>query len=308
MKGVLSKFLRLLCVVLLIINTIPKSLYAEGEEPAAEVQEEIVEAAPVEEAPAPEPTPEPVAPVAESPPAEPAKPAEESAPKEEPVVQEEKEPEVAEPVKEVEEAVSEEETTQDVAPEAALEETEVKAEVESEEEAVAETEEEIVYVIYFEASENGLILADPDHPVKEFRQEVKAKEELVSVTAKADEGFEFKEWQLNGEHFSDDPVLNASQIELKDKDKYKALFEEIKEEEAVEEVEVEVGEETEELEESEEETIYEIFFAALENGQIRLDAEESALQGEIRQEVKEKEELISVIAEAMKAMNLSNGS
>ena len=45
MKGVLSKILRLVFVVLLIINTVPRNLYADGEETAPAEQESIVEPA-----------------------------------------------------------------------------------------------------------------------------------------------------------------------------------------------------------------------------------------------------------------------
>ena len=55
MKGVLSKILRLVFVVLLIINTVPRNLYADGEETAPAEQESIVE-------PAADPEPEPAKP------------------------------------------------------------------------------------------------------------------------------------------------------------------------------------------------------------------------------------------------------
>ena len=79
MKGVLSKILRLAFAVLLIINTIPRNLYAEGEEVALPEPEPIVETAPEPEPePEPAPTPEPVSEAQpNAPPAEePAKPAE----------------------------------------------------------------------------------------------------------------------------------------------------------------------------------------------------------------------------------------
>ena len=52
MKGVLSKVLKLLFAVLLIINAIPRAIYAGDEAPETEPVEEIVEAAPVAEEPA----------------------------------------------------------------------------------------------------------------------------------------------------------------------------------------------------------------------------------------------------------------
>ena len=61
-------------------------------------------------------------------------------------------------------------------------------------------------------------------------QEVEKAEELVSVTAEAEEGYEFVEWQKNGEHFADEAKLESSTIELKDQDKYSAVFKEIEEE------------------------------------------------------------------------------
>lgn len=60
-----------------------------------------------------------------------------------------------------------------------IEETEEKAE-----------EEETKYQIFFEAGEHGMILAEAEGAEKaaSFMQEVEKAEELVSVTAEAEEG------------------------------------------------------------------------------------------------------------------------
>ncbi len=187
MKRVLSKLLRLLFVVLLVINTIPKSLYAEGDEPAADVQEVGVEATPAEVEPVSEPTPEPVAPVTDNaPPAEESKATEPAVSKDETVATAEETQSDA--------AVSEEQTAEMISENETVEETVSEAEIKEEAEAeMKDAEEEIIYTIYFEASENGLVLVDPENPIKEVKQEVKAREEIVSVTASGlPEGFTYE--------------------------------------------------------------------------------------------------------------------
>ncbi len=298
--------------VLLIINTIPRNLYADGEDVAPVEQEPIVETV-AEPEPEPEPAPEPE-PVSEAqpnaPPAEPAALAEPEPVKEEPADVKQEEAQPAEPAKE--KAAGE--PTEELPAEEADEKAELpaqeaadasKAEKADEDDAVEteESKEEITYVIYFEASENGLVLIDGNDPIKKevkTKQEVKAKEEIKAVTAEANEGFEFEEWQLNGVSFSKEATLSAGQIELKDQDRYTALFKEVVEEAEIEEIsENEEQEKIEELEELEEDEIkFQIFFEASEHGTIVLAAEGSAKEVSIKQEVIKEEELISVNAEA----------
>ena len=271
MKGVTNKFLKLLFAVLLIINTIPKNLYADEGEVYAPVQEEIVET--VEE-PSPEPVQEPV-----------EEPISEVQPNAPPAEEKVETPSVERPVEDE--------------PAPAAEETKEETEV-----------EETVYVIYFEASDHGLIsLANEGIGKEKIAQEVKTKDELVSLKAEADEGYEFVEWKLNGVHFSNEPLLKAQSIELKDQDKYSASFKksevEAKEEEPVEEPEIpeeEVLPETEEeaepvIEEEAETTIQAvlIYFDAGDNGILYIENESSM---SFIQEVILKEELHDVEAKA----------
>ena len=299
MKGVLSKILRLAFAVLLIINTIPRNLYADEGDVAIPEPEPIVETAPEPEPePEPAPTPEPVSEAQpNAPPAEPA-PAPEPEPAPE-VKQEEAEPvnreEVSEPTEELpaEEADGEELPASETA-----DSSDALNADDNKEDAVVEAEmEQISYTIYFEASENGLVLVDGIDPASsKAKQEVKAKEELKAVKAEANEGYEFEEWQLNGVSFSKEATLKADQIELKDEDRYTALFKEI-----VEETEGEIAEESEIIEETEEAgeeelTKVQIFFEASEHGTISAEGFENVPS--LIQEAEKAEELVSVSANA----------
>ena len=299
MKGVLSKILRLAFAVLLIINTIPRNLYADEGDVAIPEPEPIVETAPEPEPePEPAPTPEPVSEAQpNAPPAEPA-PAPEPEPAPE-VKQEEAEPVNQEEVSELTEELPAEEADGEELPasETADSSDALNAD-DNKEDAVVEAEmEQISYTIYFEASENGLVLVDGIDPASsKAKQEVKAKEELKAVKAEANEGYEFEEWQLNGVSFSKEATLKADQIELKDEDRYTALFKEI-----VEETEGEIAEESEIIEETEEAgeeelTKVQIFFEASEHGTISAEGFENVPS--LIQEAEKAEELVSVSANA----------
>ena len=148
MKGVLSKVIRLVFAVLLIINTIPRNLYAEEPE-TVPVQESID--VPVEESvetPAEEVVVETVSE------AEPnAPPQVEEAPAQ---PNETKQVEEEAPVQEETETVTE--TIEETEVETVTEPVEVK-QIE-EEKTESSAEEEIVFEIFFETDDNGYILLD----------------------------------------------------------------------------------------------------------------------------------------------------
>ncbi|MBQ1346667.1 MAG: hypothetical protein IIY65_01585 [Erysipelotrichaceae bacterium] len=218
--------------------------------------------------------------------------------------------EAAEPVEEKAAEKAEEEKTEDVKTEAVEEakevtelpakETENVSESEkADENAEAEEAEEVTYVIYFEASDNGLVLVDGNDPIKKetkTKQEVKKAEEIKAVTAEANEGFEFEEWQLNGATFSKEATLSAGQIELKDQDRYTALFKEVVEE--AEKEEIPESEEIKETEEEKEAEIFKIYFEAAEHGTIIAEAEGAEAAAAFYVEAEKAEDLVSVTANA----------
>ena len=79
-------------------------------------------------------------------------------------------------------------------------------------------------MIYFEASDNGLILVDGNDPIKKIEQEVSTEEEIKAVEAIANEDFEFEKWTKNGKDIPSGAVLNAGDFEPEDKDTFTAVF------------------------------------------------------------------------------------
>ena len=282
MKGVLSKVIRLVFAVLLIINTIPRNLYAEEPE-TVPVQESVD--VPVEESvetPAEEVVVETVTE------AEPnAPPQVEEAPAQ-PI--ETKQVEEEAPVQEKTETVTE--TVEETEVETVTEPVEVKKIEEEKTESPAE--EEIVFEIFFETDDNGYILLDKKDANKEnkVKQEIKSADEIISVIAEAKEGYEFVEWQLNGIPFSTNIKLDAKEIKFNNQDRYKAIFKEIeKQTETEETIEPEIKEE------NEEEKAIQIFFEVEGNGLIALNAEGFEAADQIIQEVIKSDELLSVVAQ-----------
>jgi len=222
MKGVLSKVLKLLFVVLLVINTIPVHLNADEEGVSVEETTPVVET--IEETPAAEePAQTEVAeepPVVQEDPPAPEKPAE-SAPVE---TEKQEEPQEASLDVPAEERTAEENTETPV-------ETEETPTQETEEPVEAKEEKIVIeYEVVFKVEEGGYVLLDVENPVKETKivQTVSEEKAPISVKAEAEEGYEFKEWKLDDEFFSDKELIEADKIDLK-KQEFTAVFEKVEE-------------------------------------------------------------------------------